>query len=141
MAGRWAIIGVVSLTLLSTACLPDAQRTQSTQLLERLTQARSAFTAQQDADDACTSVGDVQTRLFGEPGLVEVRPAWAALRDAAWALQSACGQTTALAQTTSPAASSEAARARWQQGIQRELSVACDHLRDAADALTKPRSC
>ena len=45
-------------------------------------------------------IGDVQTRLFGEPGLVDVQPGWTQLRDAADALQAVCGQGMLLTQPT-----------------------------------------
>src|SRR5207248_636466 len=94
-----------------------------------------------EADTACTNVGDVQTRLTGEPGLVDVRPAWPALHQAAQALQAVCGQTTMLGQPSTDSVAAKQAQQRWQQGIQREISVACDHLRQAAAALDRAQPC
>src|SRR6266851_4157194 len=79
--------------LLVGGCLPDPQRVQSAVLFDQLVSARAMLGEQSPrAEQACTTAGDVQTRLTGEPGLVELRPAWPALHDAALALQAACGQ-------------------------------------------------
>jgi len=123
-------------------CLADPQKLQSVDLLDRLTSAREMLAVQAPpADEACNMVGDVQTRLYGEPGLVEVQPAWTALRDAASALHAVCGQSTLLAQPSNDSPTLVQARARWQLGIQREMGVACDHLREAAAALGRPARC
>ena len=128
--------------MLCSACLSNPQRLQTLDLLDQLTRARGLLTDQAPrADEACNMVGDVQTRLYGEPGLVEVRPAWAALRDAATALQAVCGQTALLDQPSDGSSALVQARARWQQGIQREVRVACDHLREAAAALDRAPPC
>ena len=91
---------------------------------------------------ACNAVGDVQTRLDGEPGLAEVMPAWQDLRAAARALQAVCGQSTLLGQPTNDSLALAQARQRWAQGIQRELGVACDYLRATAVAgsIAHPRA-
>jgi hypothetical protein len=86
-------------------------------------------------------MGDIETRLYGEPGLVEVQPAWSRLANAAHALQAVCGQTALLAQPITGSPALERARAEWQQGIQRETDVACDHLRAAAIALNRRAPC
>ena len=123
-------------------CLADPQKLQSVDLLDRLTSAREMLAVQAPpADEACNMVGDVQTRLYGEPGLVEVQPAWTALRDAASALHAVCGQITLLAQQSNDSPTLVQARARWQLGIQREMGVACDHLRETAAALGRPARC
>ena len=83
----------------------------------------------------------MQTRLYGEPGLAEVQPAWPALRDAADALQSICGRGTLLSQPTNGSLVLTQARERWAQGIARESGVACDDLRTAAAALARPSPC
>jgi hypothetical protein len=83
----------------------------------------------------------VQTRLFGEPGLVDVQPGWTQLRDAADALQAVCGQTALLAQPSTDSPAIVQARVRWQAGIQREMALACDHLRHAAAALDRASPC
>src|ERR1700704_1791642 len=72
--GKWRSSLVVSLALVVTACLPDPQRGQSITLLNQLVAARTMLAAQPSVapDQACTTVGDVQTRLTGEPGLVNV---------------------------------------------------------------------
>jgi hypothetical protein len=133
---------VVTLLWLAAGCLPDPQRVQSVALFDQLVSARATLSEQTpQAEPACTAVGDVQTRLIGEPGLVDVRPAWQALRDAAQALQAVCGQTTLLGQPSTNSPASTQARDRWQQGIQREIGVACDHLRQAAVGLDRPIPC
>jgi hypothetical protein len=132
----------VSLVLLAVGCLPDPQRVQSVALLDQLVGARTMLGEQPPrADQACTTVGDVHTRLTGEPGLVDVRPAWPALRDATQALQAACGQATMLGQPSTDSVAITMARQRWQQGIQLEIGVACDHLRKAAAALDRTQPC
>ena len=141
--GRWRSSLLVSLALVASACLPDPQRMQSIALLDQLVAARTTLSQDpaRDADQACTTVGDVHTRLTGEPGLVEVRPAWPALRDATQALQAVCGQNIMLGQPSTGSPAINQARNRWQLGIQRELSTACDHLREAAIALDRARPC
>jgi hypothetical protein len=131
----------VALVLLLTGCLANPQRDQTAQLLDQLTQAREALAQQPPRDDACSAVGDVETRLYGEPGLVSVQPAWSHLTDAAHALQAVCGQRTLLAQPSIDTVAATTARQRWQQGIQRELGLACDHLRAAATALDRGVPC
>ncbi len=86
-------------------------------------------------------VGDVQTRLYGEPGLTNVQPAWSRLRQAADALQTVCGQAALLALPSSGSSAVEAARQRWQDGMQRDLSLSCEHLRAAAAALDRASPC
>jgi hypothetical protein len=124
-------------------CLPDPQKIQSVDLLDRLVGAREMFSQQPPrVDDGCNVVGEVQTRLLGEPGLSTVGPAWTALREAADALQSTCGQNVMLAQPSKYETQAlRQTRQRWQEGILRETRVACDHLRKAASALGRPVPC
>lgn len=131
---------LLSLLLLS-ACLPRPQQTQSRDLLDQLTRARESLRQDPAVPDACAAVGDAETRLYGEPGLVDVQPAWTELADAAHALQAVCGQAALVAQPGRDSPASRAAQQRWQQGIQRELGVACDHLRAAASALSRGATC
>jgi hypothetical protein len=138
-SARHKLVSVVASTLFLTGCLADPQKVQSVDLLNQLARAREQFADQPQL--ACDVVGDVQTRLYGEPGLTAVQPAWANLRDAAAALQAVCGQSTLLAQAFNESAASQQARQRWQQGIQREIGIACDHLRDAAAALGRAAPC
>ena len=105
----------------------------------QLTDARDKFALQ--PQQSCDVVGNVQTKLYGEPGLSNVQPAWTNLRDAADALQAVCGQSRLLAQPFNDSLATQQARQRWQQGIQREVSIACDHLRDAAAALGRSAPC
>jgi hypothetical protein len=115
---------------------------QAAGLLDQLVMARAMFGEQPPrVTEGCNAVGDVQTRLYGEPGLAEVVPAWPALRDAAEALQSICGRGTLLGQPTNGSLVLTQARQRWEQGIQRESAVACDYLRTAAVALARPSPC
>ena len=132
-----------AILVIAAGCVAATPRvTQSVDLLNRLVEARTYITEQAPAaDEGCTVVGDVETRLYGEPGLADVR-AWSDLRDAADALQAACGQQIMLAQPAQDASQAlTRARTRWQQGIQRELALACDHLRQAATALGRPTPC
>jgi hypothetical protein len=124
------LLAVVFL-LVCGACLPDPQRGQAVSLLTRLSAARIGFAT--DWPRACDEVGDVQTRLYGEPGLTGVRPAWVELRAAAEALQAVCGQTTLLAAGVDVP--------RWRAGVDRQLSVACEHLRAASASLDQPPPC
>jgi hypothetical protein len=131
-----------ALLALLAGCLPDPQQLQSVTLLDQLTSARAMFGQQPvQADLACNMVGDVQTRLYGEPGLVEVRPAWQALDQAAEALQAVCGQHNLLDQASTNTPTELQARQRWQAGMRREIGIACDHLREAASALGRPTPC
>jgi hypothetical protein len=127
--------------LLASGCLADPQRIQSADLLERLTHARGELATFPPSPDACNEIGDVETRLYGEPGLTEVQPAWSELADAAHALQAVCGQDTLLLQPITSSAALQAARQRWSAGEQREMGVACDHLRAAATALGRDAPC
>jgi hypothetical protein len=139
MSVRVALAGLALLLL--GGCLANPQRDEAGQLLDQLTHARAQIADASAPLEACTTVGDVETRLYGEPGLVGVQPAWSQLADAAHALQAVCGQATLLAQPSLDSAAVAAGRQRWQQGIQRELGVACDHLRAAAAALDRGAGC
>jgi hypothetical protein len=133
-----------ALALGVSGCLADPHRLQSTVLFERLVDARQQFLASStevSIDEACVIVGDVQTRLVGEPGLTNVSTTYTPLRRAAEALQAACGQSTVLVLATADTAASNDARHRWQAGIQRELGLACDYLRAAAVVLDRPTPC
>lgn len=133
---------VLLLVAATTACLPDPQRAQTVDLLDQLTAARTMLSQQPPRlDPACTMVGDIQTRLYGEPGLVEVGPTWTQLRDASNALQAVCGQASLLTQPSTDSPSMQAAHTRWEQGIEREMGVACDYLRQAASALGRAAPC
>jgi hypothetical protein len=134
-------IGVLALLLL-TACLPDPQRTQMSRLLDQLVGARAALGEQPPrVDTACDTIGEVESRLWGEPGLVDVKPAWPALHAAADALLAACGQSRLLQQPFEPTAAMVAARERWQAGVARQLGVACRYLGEAGQALGRGQAC
>jgi len=142
VALRTTVAIMMTLGAILASCIGDPQRLQSAQLYDQLVDARSAL------DDrpprlatGCGIVGYVQTRLSGEPGLVEVRPVWAALMDSATSLSAVCGQTTLLQQASLDTPASSQARQRWQQGVDRELEVACAHLREAASALVRAPPC
>lgn len=122
-------------------CLPSPQESQTRDLLDELVQARGLLAQEATVADGCLHVGDVETRLYGEPGLASVQPAWSHLADAAHALQAVCGQMALLAEPAGDSAALAAAQGRWQQGIQRELGVACDHLRAAGAALDHAADC
>jgi hypothetical protein len=136
VAVAWVLV-----VLLASGCLADPQRVQTVDLLDRLTHARGELATFPPPKDACNEIGDVETRLYGEPGLTEVEPAWSELADAAHALQAVCGQDILLVQPVTGSSALEAARARWSAGQQRELGVACDHLRAAASALSRDAPC
>ncbi len=139
---RVLALTLATLVALNAGCLADPQRLQSVALLDQLISVRVTLSTQPiQPEPACTRVGDVQTRLTGEPGLAEVRPAWPALHAAAEALQAACGQNALLSQADTGSAALMHARERWQQGMQREIGVACDHLRAAATALDRAQPC
>jgi hypothetical protein len=124
-----------------TACLPDAQRVQLDRLFDELVQARVAL-AQPTPDLAvCDAVTAVDTRLQGEPGLVDIKPAWPRLREATDALLAVCGQAQLLALPFDSTSATLAGRERWQAGVQRELETACTALQAAARALEKSQPC
>lgn len=131
----------LAVILLASGCLADPQRAQSADLLDRLASVRTLLQQNPPPAEACVTVGDIETRLYGEPGLVEVQPTWSRLADAAHALQAVCGQTALLAQPISGSPALEAARAEWLAGIQRELGVSCDDLRAAALSLNRDSPC
>jgi hypothetical protein len=135
------VISAAMALTLAVACLPDPQRGQATDLLDRLTVVRAKLQSFPPPPEACNDVGDVETRLYGEPGLTELRPAWSELADAAHALQAVCGQDALLLQPVTGSLALEAARERWRAGQQRELRVACDYLRAAAMALGRDAPC
>jgi hypothetical protein len=132
----WVVIALIPFV---AGCLQSPQRVQSTDLLEQLIEARDKFAQQPQL--GCDLVGNVQTKLYGEPGLTNVQPAWTNLRDAADALQAVCGQSTLLAQPFNDSLATRQARQRWRDGIQHEVGVACDHLRNAAAALGRSAPC
>jgi hypothetical protein len=135
------VIGLLAL-LLVTACLPDPQTTQMSHLLDQLVEARAALGEQPPrVDTACDTIGEVESRLSGEPGLVDVRPAWPALHAAAEALLAACGQSRLLQQPFEPTVAMVAARERWQAGVAQELGVACRYLGEAGQALGRGQAC
>lgn len=141
-AGQFGGLLLLMLGLLGAGCLPDPQRLELGGLFDRLLVARSALGQSPPRTDAtCDDVADVKSHLAGEPGLEHEQPAWSALRASTDALQAVCGQATLLEQPYMPTATLSAARARWQAALERELGVACDHLRQAADALGRGTAC
>jgi hypothetical protein len=139
---RITALVLLGLMLAATGCLPDPRLARTGELLDQLSSARGMLDEQPPrVQDGCGLVGTTSTRLYGEPGLVDVRMAWPELREAAYALQAVCGQDILLAQPSTGSPAVLAAHARWQQGIQREMGVACDHLRAAAAALNRPLPC
>jgi len=137
---RVALLSLLGL-LVASGCLPSPQQAQTRDLLDQLTRARATLRQDPALADGCAAVGDAETRLYGEPGLVDVQPAWTELADVAHALQAVCGQGALAAQPGLDSPASRAAQQRWQQGIQRELGVACDHLRAAAADLGRGAPC
>lgn len=139
----WRCCALVAVLALSAAsCLPDPHRSQMLDLLGQLSAACGMLADEPpQVDQACKTVGVVQTRLYGEPGLADIRPAWPELRDAATALSAVCGQDALLAQPSTHSPAADSAQQRWRQGVQREMGVACDHLRAAAAALNRDVAC
>jgi hypothetical protein len=126
--------------VLLAGCLPDPARGQAARLLDELIQAHGALSAASgDVSPTCDLIGGVDTRLTGEPGLVDLRPTWPALRNATDDLLAACGQLRLLATPGLDTAAVRAARQRWQQGAQHELAQACQELQSAAASLNHPR--
>ncbi|MBV9579588.1 MAG: hypothetical protein JO057_13450 [Chloroflexi bacterium] len=121
--------------------MANPQRVQTADLLDRLATARGQLATFPPPPQACNALGDIETRLYGEPGLTDIQPAWSELADAAHALQSVCGQDSLLRQPVTGSATLDAARQRWSAGTQREMAVACDHLRAAATALGRDAPC
>jgi hypothetical protein len=110
--------------------------------MNQLASAREALIASPPRfDDGCKIIGDVQTRLYGEPGLFDVQPAWSDLRDAADALHAVCGDDRLLAQPSTGSFAMRNAQARWQAAVERESRIACNHLRAAADVLEGAAPC
>jgi hypothetical protein len=130
----------VMLLVMCTACLPDPRRMQMARLFDQLVEAHTTLRVGQ-LDPACGNVGDVATKLSGEPGLVELRDVWPSLRAATDALQAVCGQARLLAQPFDSTPTMLQARERWQSGLNHELRVACDELKRAAVALERPAGC
>ena len=144
MFGRLtAAVLTTGLALLLAACLPDPARGQAGRLLDQLVQAYAALSAPTgDVGPTCDLIGGVDTRLTGEPSLVDLRPTWPALRNATDDLLAACGQLRLLATPAPDTAAVRDARQRWQQGAEHELSQACVELRSAAGSLgAAPPAC
>jgi len=136
------LLALALLLVLGSGCLPDPHQIQLRQLLDNLVQARIALSEEPPRiDEACDTIGDVESRLLGEPGLSESKPAWPALHDAADALLAVCGQQRLLEQPFEPTAAMLVARARWQAGVTTGLSGSCARLRDAAQALGRAMPC
>jgi hypothetical protein len=125
--------------VLLAGCLPDPARGQAARLLDQLVDAHSALLSGQNVPSTCDLIGGVDTRLTGEPSLVDLRPTWPALRAATDDLLAACGQLRLLATPSVDTAAVRDARERWQQGAQKELTQACAELQSAADSLGRAR--
>ena len=140
---RFPLSALSLLLLLAAACLPDPARGQAGRLLDELAQAHTALSAASgDVSPTCDLVGGVDTRLTGEPGLVDLRPTWPALRNATDDLLAACGQLRLLATPGLDTAAVREARQRWQQGAQHALTQACQELQSAAASLNRqPPAC
>jgi hypothetical protein len=132
------------LLLLGTGCLADPARTQAAGLLDQLVQTHAALSATAaagtagDASATCDLVGGVDTRLTGEPGLVDLRPTWPALRAATDDLLAACGQVRLLEAPALDTLVVREAHQRWAAGASRSLAAACTQLQTAAISLGKP---
>ena len=139
---RLGLVLCAMLCGLIAGCLAEPRRVELAQLLERLVVARAALSATPPRTESiCDDVGDVGSRLEGEPGLVDVRLVWPALRASADALEAVCGQAVLLQQPSTESAAMLAARQRWQRGIGRELLIACERMREAATELGRSAPC
>jgi hypothetical protein len=135
------LVVLTGLCLFANGCVADPQRAQTAALLDRIAAVRVMLQQNPPPTEACVEMGDIETRLYGEPGLVEVQPAWSQLANAAHALQAVCGQSALLAQPITGSAALEVARADWQAGIRHETDMACEYLRAAAAALDRRAPC
>ena len=136
-------VAVLSLLCLSaSACLPDPGHAEIGQIFDQLVGTRGML-AERPArvSDGCTLLGTASTRLYGEPSLADIKPGWSELQTSAYALQAVCGQSMLLAQPSTGSPFIVAAHERWRRGIEREMGVACDHLRSAAKALDREAPC
>jgi|SRR5947209_9018357 len=137
------VLGLVLLVLL-TGCLSDPARVQAAGLLDQLVQAHAALQtaaaagAAGDASATCDTIGGVDTRLTGEPSLVDLRPTWPDLRAATDDLLAACGQVRLLEAPALDTPVVREAHVRWSDGAQRSLGAACEDLQSAAASLGKP---
>jgi hypothetical protein len=130
------------LVLLLAGCLPDPARGQAARLLDQLVQAHAALSARADVSSTCDRIGGVDTRLTGEPSLVDLRPTWPALRAATDDLLAACGQIRLLETPALDTPAVREARARWEQGAHYQLGQACANLQSAATSLgVSPPAC
>jgi hypothetical protein len=135
---RFPLSALSLLVLLGSACLPDPARGQAGRLLDELVQAHASLSAASgDVSPTCDLIGGVDTRLTGEPGLVDLRPTWPALRNATADLLAACGQLRLLATPGLDTLAVRQARQRWQQGAAHELTQACQELQSAATSLAR----
>jgi hypothetical protein len=143
VAARVRAALAAGLVLLLAACLPDPARGQAGRLLDQLVDARAALAAPSgDVGPTCDLVGGVDTRLTGEPSLVDLRPTWPDLRAATDDLLAACGQLRLLATPGLDTQPVREARQRWQQGAEQALAQACAELRSAAVSLGRqPPAC
>ena len=132
---RWLFRPSLVLAVLLAGCLPDPARGQAARLLEELEQAHAALLAGENVPSTCDLIGGVDTRLTGEPSLVDLRPTWPALRAATDDLLAACGQLRLVATPGLDTPAVREARQRWQQGAQHELTQACAELQSAAESL------
>jgi hypothetical protein len=137
------VLGFLAL-LVVAGCLPDPQRLQMARLLDQLVGAHAALSEQPppELEATCAVVSEVGSRLSGEPGLVDVRPAWPALRAATDSLSAVCGRSVLLQQPFEPTAAMVQARKRWQDGNAADLDSACRRLKEAAAGLNRsPPTC
>ena len=130
------------LAFLLVGCLPDPARGQASRLLDELGRAHGALVQAWSGGSSvapiCDEIGGVDTRLTGEPSLVDLRPTWPALRAATDDLLAVCGQVRLLQTPARDSAAVRQARREWQQGAERQLALACGHLREAAASLGRP---
>jgi hypothetical protein len=135
---------LAALSLTVYACLPDPARVQASRLLDELAEAHATLA---DAvhngtpvgrSGMCSAIGGVDTRLTGEPSLVDLRPTWPALRAATDDLLAVCGQVRLLETPAPDSAAVRQAHRRWRAGAEHELRRACTRLKQAAESLGRP---
>jgi hypothetical protein len=139
---RITVLFALAICVLSAGCVAGFHRSEMRDLFDQLSTAqRNLSQPSANSAESCAAVGGILSTLYGEPGLADIQPAWTRLRDAANALKAACSQLALLGQPTTDSPTIQAARARWQQGQQREVAVACQYLRETAPTLGRDSPC
>lgn len=137
-----ALVALGLLALLAAACGVDPRLATARSLAAELETALGRLERNPTQPDGCADVGTVRGKLYAEVGRLDLPEAWSSLRDATDALLAVCGQVQLLRlpPPTPPDPRVDAARARWQSDVPRQLRVACAALRTADTRLGRPPS-